>query len=51
MAGFLKTGEKGICQIKVKLEVFRFKEQYAYKNMTLCLDWEDLCYATKESKL
>ena len=41
IAGFLKTGEKGVCQIKVIHSIFRFKDRFVFKSISLCLLWED----------
>lgn len=41
IAGFLKTGEKGVCQIKVIYFLFRFKDLSVCRSTSLCLDWED----------
>ncbi len=48
--GFLKTGEKGVVQIKVKKCIFRLFNQFASKNTNLCTAWVASFYVTKESK-
>lgn len=48
--GFLKAGEKGICQLKVIIFLFRLKDLFAWKNLNLCQVWEDLLSEMRESK-
>lgn len=50
VCGFLKPGEKGVCQIKVYLCSFRLKDQYVWKNTISCRVWDDSPLETKESK-
>ncbi len=49
VAAFLRTGEKGICQLKVEHELFRLIDRYVCRNMTSCIVWEGLPSEMKES--
>ena len=48
---FLKSGEKGICVVKVVHLLFSAKNQFAWKNTNSCQVLDALLSVTKESNL
>ena len=40
-ATFLRSGEKGVCILKVKSCIFRLSDLFALKNLNSCQVWED----------
>ena len=49
IAGYLKAGEKGICQIKVHVSLYRLNERFVFRNTSLCPVLVDSPCVTKES--
>ena len=48
---FLKAGEKGVCQIKVWIDLSRLKGLSALKSMSSCTDLVDSLFETKASNI
>lgn len=48
-AGFLKPGEKGLCQIKVRRSVARLNNRFASRSTSSCRVWAGSLSATRAS--